>query len=178
MIKINLASGQRPFPKPWVNVDVKDQGYAVDILTDAKTLDMFEDESVDIIVAQHLVEHIPIHELDEYITEWRRVLKAGGILSVQVPNLYELDKAWIEGRIDTYIHNVNTYGAYQNSIHDTHKWGYNWQELVDRLSGWDGNSRKYEWSEVSNYIDIFHNTLYTGADISRDWWILEGEFKK
>ena len=38
MIQINLASGQRPFPKPWINIDIKDQGYPVDILTDDKDL--------------------------------------------------------------------------------------------------------------------------------------------
>jgi predicted SAM-dependent methyltransferase len=87
MIQINLASGQRPFEKPWVNVDLIDQGYPIDIITDAKDLSMFEADTVDMIVAHHLVEHIAIHDLEAYVTEWWRVLKPGGILSIFVPNI-------------------------------------------------------------------------------------------
>lgn len=176
MKKINLASGQRPFVKPWINVDVKEQGYEVDILTDVNDLKMFEDESVDILVAHHLLEHIAIHDLDSYLTEWRRVLKPGGLLTIYVPNLKEMDRAWIEGRVDTFIHNVNTYGAYQNSIHDLHKWGYDKQELIDRVSGWDGKEKKFNWANVSepNYND----PRYQDADVAHDWWILELEFTK
>ena len=33
MVKLNLGSGQRPFKSPWLNVDIRDQGYPVDVLT-------------------------------------------------------------------------------------------------------------------------------------------------
>lgn len=175
MIKINLASGQRPFEKPWVNVDVIDQGYPIDVITDAKDLHMFEDNSVDIIVAHHLVEHIAIHDLEIYLAEWQRVLKPGGILSVFVPNLREMDKAWLEGRVDTYIHNVNTYGAWQGHIEDLHKWGYDQQELDDRMGGWDGSKKKFDWI-CQGYNPS--NPLYQGASIAQDWWILSREYIK
>ncbi len=176
-MRINLASGQRPFEKPWVNIDIKDQGYPVDILTDAKDLSMIPDGTVDIIVAHHLVEHIAVHELGAYLKEWQRVLKPSGILSVFVPNIRELDKAWLEGRISTFIHNVNTYGAYQDSIHDLHKWAYDQQELDDRIHG-KNNSGETEipWSQVGNYNPL--NPLYRGANIAQDWWILSREYVK
>ena len=132
MHKINLASGQRPFPKPWINVDLIEQfdgegkQYELDIKTDAKDLHMFDDNSVDIIVAHHLVEHIALHDVHSYVSEWYRVLRPGGILAVFVPNLREINRAWLEGRIDTYIHNVNTYGAYQGHVEYLHKWGYDY----------------------------------------------------
>jgi len=69
----------------------------VDILTDAKDLHMIKDNSVEVIVAHHLVEHIAIHELKAYLTEWQRVLKPSGVLSIFVPNIRELDKAWLDG---------------------------------------------------------------------------------
>ncbi len=181
-MKINLASGQRPFPKPWVNVDLIEQfdgegnQYALDVKTDACDLSMFDDNSVDIIVAHHLVEHIALHDISRYVTEWYRVLRPGGILAVFVPNLKELDRAWVEGRIDTYIHNVNTYGAYQGHVEDLHKWGYDSTELHDRLSGWDGANRSIPWSEIGS--PNMGDTRYDGANIAHDWWILEAEFKK
>ena len=181
-MKINLASGQRPFPKPWINIDLIPQTdsdgkpYQLDYVTNANDLRMFEDESVDILVAHHLVEHIAIHDHDAFITEWRRVLKPSGILAIFVPNLREINKAWLEGRIDTFIHNVNTYGAYQGHVEDLHKWGYDARELEDRMSGWDGKNRKYEWSAVRS-VNI-SNPLYASANIAHDWWILELEFVK
>lgn len=181
-MKINLASGQRPYPKPWVNIDLIPQTdsngnpYDLDIQTNANDLHMIPDESVDVIVAHHLVEHIAIHDLDAFLGEWRRVLKPGGMLSVFVPNLRELDKAWVEGRITTFIHNVNTYGAYQGHVEDLHKWGYDFDELRDRLSGWDGKESKYPWSRVQGYNPS--NELYQGASIAQDWWILSMELIK
>lgn len=180
--KINLASGQRPFPFPWLNLDLIEQTdsdgkpYTLDVKTNANDLSMFKDESVDIIVAHHLVEHIAIHELDAFIGEWRRVLAPGGVLAVFVPNLRELDKAWTEGRITTFIHNVNTYGAYQGHVEDLHKWGYDETELKDRLSGWDGNNRRFEWASIGP-VNL-RNPLYQGANTASDWWILETQFTK
>lgn len=173
-MKLNLASGQRPFKKPWVNIDIKEQGYPVDILTDIKDLSMIEDGSVDVVVLHHVVEHIAIHELSAYITEWRRVLKSGGRLAVFVPNLREINRGWLEGKIDTFIHNVNTYGAYQDSIHDLHKWGYDEKELRDRMSGVSGDNTEFQWSETRR-VDP-SDTIYTGADLAFDWWILDMEF--
>lgn len=181
-MKINLASGQRPFAKPWTNIDLIEQfdgegkQYALDIKADAGDLNMVESDSVDIIVAHHLLEHIPLHEVSRYITEWRRVLRPGGILAIYVPNLKEIDRAWIDGKIDTFIHNVNTYGAYQGHVEDTHKWGYDENELRDRVSGWDGRTKSIEWSKIQK--PDYNDPRYQGADIARDWWILEMEFTK
>lgn len=177
-MKLNLASGQRPFPKPWVNVDVKDQGYPVDILADIKELPMIEDESVDVIVLHHVVEHIAIHELSAYITEWRRVLKSGGRMAVFVPNSWELCRAWLEGRISNFIYNVNTYGAYQDSIHDLHKWSYKEDELMNRLSGKNEQTGEFafQWSAIQDVQ--LNDPIYQGAELAHDWWILELEFVK
>jgi predicted SAM-dependent methyltransferase len=177
MIQINLASGQRPFEKPWVNVDLIDQGYPIDIITDAKDLSMFEADTVDMIVAHHLVEHIAIHDLEAYVTEWWRVLKPGGILSIFVPNMREIAKAWLEGKdgFSTYLHNVNTYGAWQGHIADLHKWGYDERELIDRICSWDGKEKKFNWHDQPYNPS---NPLYRGANIAQDWWILSREFVK
>lgn len=181
MTKINLASGQRPFEKPWINIDLIEQTdsdgkpYQLDVKTNANDLHMFEDNSVDIIVAHHLVEHIAIHDLEAFVTEWRRVLKPGGVLSIFVPNLREMDKAWIEGRVNTFIHNVNTYGAYQGHVEDLHKWGYDERELEDRIGAWDGSQYKFPWT-VREFQP--NNPLYSGASIAQDWWILSKEFVK
>jgi len=43
----------------------------------------FEDDSIDRVIATHVLEHIP-HPVDA-LTEWTRVLKPGGVLSLILP---------------------------------------------------------------------------------------------
>lgn len=180
-MKLNLASGQRPFGEGWTNIDIKDQGYPVDILTDIKDLSMIEDGSVEVIVLHHVVEHIAIHELNDYIREWRRVLKEGGRMAIFAPNLKEINKAWVEGRISTFIHNVNTFGAYQDSIHDLHKWGYDYEELIHRIGGRNEQTGEYSFSWKARVLEphiVQNDPIYRGSDVAFDWWILAVEFEK
>jgi len=174
-MRVNLASGQRPFDN-WVNVDIREQykengeKYKIDHIADVKKLP-FEDNSCDILLAHHLWEHIPLHEQEETIREWYRVLKVGGILSIHIPNMRELAKRWLEGKIDTFIFNVNTYGAYQGHITDLHRWSYDEKELNDRITcngKFNLKMRDYDRN----------NPLYIDSDISEDWWILNKEFYK
>ncbi len=106
------------------------------------------------------------------------MLKKGGRMAVFVPNLREINRAWQENRISTFIHNVNTYGAYQDSIHDLHKWGYDLTELVNRLSCKNEQTGevKFNWDKIQS--PEYNNPIYQGADIARDWWILDCEFTK
>jgi predicted SAM-dependent methyltransferase len=179
MIKLNLGSGQRPFSKDWTNVDVRDQGYKVDVLTDIRDLSMFEDNSVDIICLHHVVEHIDIGELESYISEWYRVLKVGGRLDIFVPNIPKLFEAWYRKEISTYILNVNIYGAYQGFPGDLHRWGYNEEELLERVSCINPETLepKFKWSKAY-YWNGKPEEDYLGADIAQDWWILGVTFLK
>jgi SAM-dependent methyltransferase len=185
MQRLNLASGQRPFPT-WTNVDIrkqfKDDGtpYQIEVEADVRKLDMFEDNSVDTIVAHHLVEHFHLNDQLDIAKEWHRVLKPGGKLAVFVPNIKALAEAWLGGRIDNFIFFVNMYGAYQGYYEDTHKWGFDENELRDRLSGWDGSNRNLEWANIQLLTPnmIARDDHYQGADVAFDWWILSMEFTK
>ena len=178
-IRLNLASGQRPFPPNWCNMDIRDQGHPVDIIGDVRDLSVFENESVDIIVAHHLLEHIALHEVSAFIREWRRVLKVGGKLAVCVPNLEALADRWVKGQIDAYLFNVNCFGADQGYEYDLHRWGYNEVELVERVSGTSQGMEEFAWDNV--HILEPRETLvglYEGSNIAFDWWILCMEFTK
>lgn len=179
MIKLNLASGQRPF-KNWVNIDIRDQGYPIDVVADIRKLDMYKDNSVDAIVAHHVLEHIRLDDLLATSREWNRVLKPNGKLYVFVPNARELAKAWLENRIDNFTFLVNMYGAYQGHEEDTHKWNYDINELKDRMGGWTGRDFELKWSNFSllSAIDAKIDPLLQDADLAFDWWILSAVFTK
>lgn len=61
--------------------------YPTDVKDNVCELKNFEDNSIDEIRAFHLLEHIPDKKVELALTQIYRVLKTGGKLSLQVPNL-------------------------------------------------------------------------------------------
>lgn len=175
MKKLNLASGQRPYPEPWINVDIRKQGdHKVDVIADIRDLSMFEDNSCDILVAHHCVEHIDMSHVGGLAKEWHRVLAPGGILAVCVPNMREIASRWLRGEIDDFTFNVNTYGAYQGYPEDLHRWSYHYEYLKSQMS------QDLVWSDVRplNHQVQMQDFRYNGASIAYDWWILSVQFTK
>jgi len=81
-IKLHLGCGEKVIDG-FVNIDVFPYpGVTVGF---AEKLD-FDDNSVDLIYASHLLEHYPKDETVPVLEEWHRVLKLGGILRVAVPD--------------------------------------------------------------------------------------------
>lgn len=182
-MRLNLASGQRPFPT-WTNVDIRKQKnsdgqyYQCEIEADVTERLPFEDGSVDVIVAHHLWEHIPLHKHEQTVREWHRILKVGGKILVSVPNMKEIARRWLNGEIDTFTFCVNATGAWQGHITDLHRWEYDDKELIDRFSCWNGKEKLFPFN---TRIITQPNELgsdYDGADIAFDWWILTIEFIK
>lgn len=158
---INLGSGQKPFEKPWVNIDINPH-WNPDIVADGAHLPMFEDNSVDVIVSQHCIEHVGLGEFDATIRESHRILRPGGSLIITTPDLYELCQAWMNGKINDYIFCVNLYGAYMGHPADNHRWLYTGKTLAHALRSaapWNVIA-PYDWEPME------------GASVSRDWWIL------
>lgn len=166
-LHVNLGSGQRPFGKPWINVDTQAR-WKPDVVANGADMPMFEDNSADLIVAHHVIEHVGLGEFDPCIRECYRILKPGGSLIVTTPDLYELGKAWFNGHIDDYIYCVNLYGAYMNEETDRHRWLYTNKTLSKALRSaaqW-ATVKPFDWRPIE------------GADIARDWYILGVEAVK
>lgn len=161
MLRLNVGSGQRRFQKPWVNVDVNPK-WRPDVLASGESMPMFADGSADVIVLHHVLEHFGCGEAAPMIQECHRILSPGGSLLVFVPDMSAIAHAWIQGRINTWLYVINTYGAYMDSEADRHKWGY------DRVSLRMFLAESAKWSEMLAY----DWRAIPGADIARDWWIL------
>ncbi len=81
---LNLGSGTGPLKQGIINVDI--QPYpTVQVVADASNLP-FGDNSIDMIVSESLLEHVPYPEA--VIAEIRRVLKPGGWLYISLPFVY------------------------------------------------------------------------------------------
>lgn len=85
-MKLNIGCGKRRL-EGYTGVDaVKREG--TDILARADEIPL-PSNSVDEIMAIHLWEHFYRWECDKVITEWKRLLRPGGKLVLEMPNLYK-----------------------------------------------------------------------------------------
>lgn len=89
MILLNLGAGGFSAPLDVLNgmqeiqVDVK---APADVIADIRHLP-FEDDYADAIYNSHVIEHFDERELVPMVAEWRRVLKVGGRLRVNCPDI-------------------------------------------------------------------------------------------
>jgi len=87
-LKLNLGCGDKILPG-YVNVDVVQSraGMRPDVVCDLHDLAPFGDASADEILSVHVVEHFWRWEVGAVLKEWVRVLKPGGRMIVECPNI-------------------------------------------------------------------------------------------
>src|SRR6188474_893740 len=81
-IGLNLGSGRVHWPFPWKNVDLE-QG---DIRSDIRKIDL-PDGYAQAIAAIHVIEHFYVWEVPALLVEWKRLLKPGGKLILELPSM-------------------------------------------------------------------------------------------
>lgn len=87
-IKLNLGCGDKILDG-YINVDIVDQraGMKPDVNCDLRKLTPFPDDYADEILSVHVVEHFWRWEVLSVLQEWVRVLKPGGKMILECPNL-------------------------------------------------------------------------------------------
>ena len=103
-MKLNLGCGNMFIPE-FINCDKYNK--KADVVCDVKILP-FNSNSIEEIYASHLIEHFDFKEAFEVLKEWKRVLKEGGLLVIETPDLLGTCKAFVEGtdtrKVDLYGH--------------------------------------------------------------------------
>lgn len=146
-ICLHLGSGKRFIPG-FEHVDLADYSH-IDHRHDIRTLPMYEDGSVELIYACHVLEYFDRVEVVNVLEEWHRVLVDGGILRVAVPDLDGLVAVYLsEGQLGM-IHGP-LYGRWE--IGDEvfyHRTVYNYPDLRQLLWSTGFSSvRKYDWRDT------------------------------
>lgn len=87
MVKINMGCGKRNFGKDWIHIDAE----KYDHVTWYSITDLYlNDNTVDLIYASHVINYFDRNQVVGVLSEWKRVLKPGGVLRLAVPDFYQI----------------------------------------------------------------------------------------
>ncbi len=152
-ISLHLGCGKRYIPEFTYHIDARKFSH-IDYVASADKLDMFKDNSADLIYACHLLEHFKRNETDKVLKEWRRVLKKGGVLRISVPDFSVLVKVYSRYK-DLSLISGPLYGR-QDYPENTHYTSFDFKFLKKLLekAGFK-DIRRYDWRKTihKNYDD-------------------------
>lgn len=142
-VKVNLGCGNHLL-QGYVNVDLVQgrAGIQPDLICDIRYLTYFPDGFADEILAVHVIEHFWFWEVVEILKEWKRVLKPGGRLVIECPNLTNAAKEFLEDPDNAAMGGVAgqrsmwpLYGdpSWQDPLM-CHRWGYTPRSLSGVLT--------------------------------------------
>ena len=93
-VNLHLGCGKKFIPG-FIHIDVRKFDHS-DYVCRLDKLEMFKDNSVDLIYWSHVLEHFKRHECENALKEWHRVLKPGGLLRLAVPDFESIVKIYQE----------------------------------------------------------------------------------
>ncbi len=98
-----MGCGWRNFGEEWVHIDSGDYDHLD--YTSITNLPQFEDNTVDLIYASHVIEYFDKKEVGPLLSEWYRVLKPEGKLRIAVPNFAVIAHLYTSGAfpLDNFI---------------------------------------------------------------------------
>ena len=129
LIRLHLGCGPKKWPG-YLNIDSE---------MDLRELP-FEDEAVDEIQAIHLFEHLPRAEVGDYLSEWSRILKPGGQLILEMPDLEKICAMILAGERRQHLTLLGIFGdARYGDPLMLHRWAWaQWElEKVVGVFGFD-----------------------------------------
>ena len=125
-LKLHLGCGSNRF-EGYTNIDWR-KTIATDLVCDIKKLP-YPIESVDLIEAYHVIEHLPRLHLPQTLLDWHRVLTPGGSLTIECPNFDESVNKYLRGEEKQ----LDAIFGHQRFEGDYHLFGYNFERLKSLL---------------------------------------------
>ena len=129
-MKINVGCGHRVLDG-WTNVDAVISPRAPrppEIISNALTIPL-PDGCADTVMAIHLFEHFYRWEAPKALAEWARLLKPGGLLIMEMPDLVKCAKNLLAGhRASKHPEQMHMWGLYGDPREAdpwmVHRWGW------------------------------------------------------
>lgn len=140
-IRLNLGSGDKNLPG-YINVDfaASRKGVSPDIIGDLRSLDLPENYA-DEIMAIHVIEHFYLWEAGPLLTGWKRILKPGGKIVLECPNLLSAAKELVANPTLAFSKGKDMATTMWPFFGDPswedplmcHRWGYTPESLMETL---------------------------------------------
>ena len=129
-IKLDLGSGIEPHGDGYQPIDKYVIGEGI-INTDIGDLNMYADGTVDEIWCSHALEHIEKRKVMPTLREWFRVMRVGGRLVIEVPDLVWCCQNWLSHRDDPFdaFHNDQLFGNQDPPGGQFHQTGFSHTSL-------------------------------------------------
>jgi predicted SAM-dependent methyltransferase len=159
MLKLNLGCGWRDFGLDWVHIDGGDYPH----LNSKDIVNLpYEDSTVDLIYASHVLEYFDREEAKELLTKWHSKLKPGGVIRLAVPNFEAMVKLYLEKGYPLSKFLGPLYGKMpmgEQTIY--HKTTYDFQELESLLKVLTfSNIETYDWEDTEHALFDDHSQAY------------------
>ena len=94
--KLEIGSGNRPL-EGYEHLDINPDCPCVEYVASMDKIPV-ENDTFDKIKAVHVIEHQPWKDTLATLTEWTRVLKPGGVITIATPNLRWIAQSYIDAR--------------------------------------------------------------------------------
>lgn len=154
-MRIHVGCGKRVLDG-WTNVDIqraKDAPRDPEILSDVRSIPL-PSACADELMAIHLFEHFVRWECEAVVAEWRRLLKPGGLLVLELPDLVKCARNLLElvAKGGQPVQQMAMWGIYgDDTLKDhymTHRWGW-WpaslREFLQTNGFTDIREEKTQW---------------------------------
>lgn len=135
-MKLNIGAGHRRI-EGYTGVDIT-QRPGADIIAPAHEIPL-PDGCAEEVMAIHLLEHLFPWDALTAVREWHRLLKPGGVLILELPNLRKCCENIVSGRTEGGKHpnQLGMWGIYGDDRAEDpfmlHRWGFTPETLADLL---------------------------------------------
>lgn len=150
-VRLNLGAGSKVVPG-YLACGLEDHH---DIRCDFRSIPV-PDGSIDEALCIHVLEHVYRWECAETLREWRRILRPGGLLVIEMPDLIKCCRNVVDGKAEA----MGIRGLYgDQTLRDPlmcHRWLYTEPEVMAEL-------RAAGFAKIRSAVPQFH-----GRRVARD----------
>lgn len=146
-IKLNLGCGSKLYKESegWINVDIEKREVVPDDVQynewDITNMgELFPNNYADEIHAYHVVEHFYKEDVVEILKEWHRILKPGGTIHIEMPDILKSAMNLVFGMFhgdQNLINRMGVQGFYSDvergNEHSFRKWGWTMSSFAPLL---------------------------------------------